>query len=215
MTRRIAIADVHGEWGRLNNLLYFFNYSTSDRLFLLGDYIDRGENSKSTVELVCQLQSQCAIVLKGNHEHVAASVLRGNRVATKHWPVTEQLGIWLEQGGWTTMRDYGGKIPDDVLDWFDSLPLYHEEPDCILVHAGLRPWIPLEYQAPDDLLWIRQEFIDGYSGKRVIAGHTPTFIVHGKHEVYHGEDKVLIDTGAVFGGVLTAYDIDTGETWTV
>lgn len=212
MWRRLAVSDIHGEGHRLLQVLEKAHYEPgNDRLFLLGDYIDRGTDSKRTVEIVQALQRTGAIVLMGNHDYVCVQVCRG-AVDNPHWQGDRDL--WSSQGGDTTLRDYSGIPPDDVLDWLANLALYHEEPDCILVHAGLRPGIPLQEQNPNDLLWIRKPFHEGYRGKRVIFGHTPTSILHGSWDVWHGPDKMGIDTGAVWGGYLTLCDLDNGQVWT-
>lgn len=211
MDRRLAVSDIHGEGHRLLQVLEKAHYEPgNDRLFLLGDYGDRGTDSRFTVEAVRRLIEEGAGKVKallGNHDEwwvEAAS----NPDAVPHW---------LTQGGDTTLRDYGGFPPADVVAWLRSLDLYHEEPDCILVHAGLMPGIPLQEQDPHDLLWIRKVFHNGYRGKRVIFGHTPTWLLHGARnnfDIWRGPDKIGIDTGAAYGGPLTLLDLDSGETWT-
>lgn len=213
--RRLCIADLHGEYHRLLSVLEQANYGPDDSLYCLGDYIDRGEDSKITIELVMELQRNGAVVLRGNHEQVASCLLLGGRLATAHWPHSpqEQMWIWYEQGGNTTMRDYNGAIPTDVLQWMGALPLYHEEEDLILIHAGLRPGIKLENQATDDLLWIRNEFILYPTAKLIVFGHTPTPLIHFSDMPYFGDGKIGLDTGAVFGGKLTLMDLDSKEIW--
>lgn len=205
MGRRLAVSDIHGEGHRLLQVLEKAHYEPgSDRLFLLGDYIDRGTDSKRTVEIVRSLD---AVTLKGNHDDWLVQVL-------KHRDIS--VFDWIKRGGWATLRDYGGWPPDDVIAWLDSLASYHEEPDCILVHAGLKPSVPLNEQSPHDLLWIRGKFLNGYRGKRVIFGHCPTSWITGDSNfrgIWHGPDKTGIDTGAAYGGPLTLLDIDSGETW--
>jgi serine/threonine protein phosphatase 1 len=177
-----------------------------DRLFLLGDYVDRGTDSKATVEIVRALVADGAIALKGNHDAMPVEASRD--------PIAH--AFWVQHnGGRTTVRDFDGLPPQDVLEWLDSLPLYHEEPDCILVHAGVLADYPLENQGEGILCWIRGEFYEYYRGKKVFFGHTPTPNLHGemKWEPWYGEDKVGIDTGAAYGGNLTLMDIDSGETW--
>jgi serine/threonine protein phosphatase 1 len=119
--------------------------------------------------------------------------------------------LYVANGGAETIASYvegaiGRKafvLPQDHLDFFLSLQLFYETEDYIFVHAGLRDGIPLEEQAHDDLLWIREEFI--YStydwNKRVIFGHTALetpFVTPG---------KIGIDTGAVYGNKLTAVEL--------
>lgn len=210
--RRLAVSDLHGEADRLLQVLRAADFRPGlDRLFLLGDYIDRGPDSAGVVRIVRELVECGAVALKGNHDHTCVMVHRGP-VNNPHWQ--GDRAHWISQGGDATLRSFGGPPSADVLAWLDGLPLYHEEPDCILVHAGLRPDIPLEQQDPNDLMWIRREFHQCYRGRLVVFGHTPTRLLHGEWTPWFGEDKVGIDTGAVWGGVLTLFDMDTHETWT-
>lgn len=204
--RRLVVSDIHGEGERLLEALAKAEYKPGeDRLFLLGDYIDRGTDSKRAVEIVQDLVKGGAIALKGNHDVMPGQVRREPFM----------LGWWHRNGGMATVQSFGGEFPpDEVIDWLESLPLYHEEPDRILVHAGLLPGVPLSEQHERDMLWIRDEFHMGYRGKPVYFGHTPTWHLHGKWEPWFGQDKIGIDTGAAYGGLLTVLDIDTRQTWT-
>jgi serine/threonine protein phosphatase 1 len=216
MRRRLAVSDIHGCGQRFVSLLRLCNYDhTKDQLFILGDTIDRGGQVRETVDLVRKLEKLGAVVLCGNHEYLAASLIKGKPQKLKFWDYSdaEQYGIWWEQGGNATVQSYGGKVPDDVVEWMIHLPVYYEEDDCILVHAGLAPKKTLAEQSVQDMLWIRERFLQQYRGKLVIAGHTPTFLIHKKHEVYFGKDKILVDCGAVFGGQLAMLDIDSKEVW--
>lgn len=209
--RRLAVADIHGCAKELESVLWQAKYNPNrDQLFLLGDYVDRGPEPARTVEIVRDLERNGTIVLLGNHEW---ATLR----AQTEPDVRERL-LLPRNGGAVTLADYGGRIPDDVLEWFRSLPLLHTEPDCILVHAGLRPGVSMSHQSVRDLLEIREPFFSEYSGKTVIFGHTPTNLLHGKLEPWYGKDKIGIDTGVCFkdthGGCLTLFDLDTQRTWT-
>jgi serine/threonine protein phosphatase 1 len=207
MGRRLVVSDIHGEGHRLVQALAKAGYAPGvDRLFLLGDYIDRGTDSKATVDIVRALVKDGAVALKGNHDAmpVQASMDPGSYT------------FWVRHnGGDTTVRDFGGLPPHDVLAWLNELPLYYEEPDCILVHAGILPGYPLDKQGEDVLCWIRGDFHQRYRGKKVFFGHTPTPHLHRemRWEPWYGEDKVGIDTGAAYGGNLTLMNIDSGETW--
>lgn len=207
MGRRLAVSDIHGEGRRLIAALKHARYSPgADRLFVLGDLIDRGSDSPYTVTLVQQLERDGAIVLRGNHDVMPQMVQRNDL----------SLESWFRVGGGYTWYQYGGMPPEEVITWLATRALYHEGPDCILVHAGLLPGIVLQEQTEHDVLWIRDEFHRGYTGKRVIFGHTPTPLLHGqgdKFEIWHGPDKTGIDTGAAWGGRLTVIDIDTNQTW--
>lgn len=203
--RRLAVSDIHGEGTRLLEALSAAGYDPArDRLFLLGDYMDRGADPRLTIQIVQGLVKDGATALCGNHDLMPGIVVRQ----------PSYLQWWIDNGGDATLRSFQGIPPVDVITWLESLPLYHEEPDCILVHAGLAPDVPLEQQDVRHLLWIREEFLFGYRGKRVIFGHTPTLYLNGAWEPWAGEDKLGIDTGAAIGGLLTVVDIDSGECWT-
>jgi len=209
MGRRLVVSDIHGEGHRLVKVLDKAGYEPkTDRLFLLGDYIDRGTDAKRTVELVQALVRDGAVALKGNHDAMPSQAI-GNPAAVALWCCLN--------GGEETIASYGGFPPEEVLQWLESLPLYHEEPDCLLVHAGILPGVPLEQQKPNDLLWIREEFYHNYRGEKlIIFGHTPTPYLHGeiRWEPWFGPNMIGIDTGAAYGGVLTLMDIDTRQIWT-
>jgi len=167
-------------------------------LIFLGDYIDRGTDSKKVVEEVINLKSQYHIItLLGNHEKMLLDILQ------KSLPIE----TWLFNGGETTLLSYGIKkynissdlFPPEHIEFFKSLLPYYEMDNYIFVHAGLKPNIPLGKQSIDDLVWIRDEFIysDCDFGKVVVFGHTPLA------EPLFLKNKIGIDTGAVFGGKLT------------
>jgi len=114
---------------------------------------------------------------------------------------------YLINGGQQTLESYSryynptddSLIPDAHLEFFESLVLYHETDHYIFVHAGLRKNVPLEKQKPEDMLWIRKNFIQSnYDfGKQVVFGHTPL------PEPLLQPNKIGIDTGAVYGNKLT------------
>jgi len=183
------------------------NYdSSTDRLFLLGDYVDRGSDSTGTLKVVEKLVRNGAVALLGNHDLMMINSYYNE----------DNLLLWLCNGGHTTLEEFGGIIPEYWVRFLERLPTHHEEPDCIMVHAGLRPGLPLDEQSDQDKVWIREPFLSQYRGKLVYFGHTPTCLLYGEDrwEPWYGEDKVGIDTGAVYGGVLTLLDIDSGQVWT-
>lgn len=212
--RRLAVSDIHGEGRRLVQVLAKAGYDpTHDRLFLLGDYIDRGSDVKFTVQLVMDLVKDGAVALKGNHDVMPMLSITDD---------TQKL-LWVHRnGGDATIRSFGGIPPIEVINWLNTLPYYHEEEDVIFVHAGLFPGLPLEEQNPNNFLWIREVFYNNWRGpKRVIFGHTPTpYLWDGavpereSYKPWYGISCVGIDTGAAYGGPLTLLDIDSGETWT-
>jgi serine/threonine protein phosphatase 1 len=198
VNRIFVIGDIHGCYERLKTLFKKLHIKNNDMLIFLGDYIDRGTDSKKVVEEVINLKSQYHIItLLGNHEKMLLDILQ------KSLPIE----MWLFNGGETTLLSYGIKkynissdlFPPEHIEFFKSLLPYYEMGNYIFVHAGLKPNIPLGKQSIDDLVWIRDEFIysDCDFGKVVVFGHTPLA------EPLFLKNKIGIDTGAVYGGKLT------------
>lgn len=203
--RRLAVSDVHGEGHRLEAVLKQAQYEPlSDKLYLLGDYIDRGTDSKYTVQFVQELQRVGAVVLMGNHEYMLSN--RTDKTEYENW---------LQNGGRKTISDFGGPVPDPVCQWADALPYYHEEVDAIFVHAGYNPNVPMHRQSREYMVWAREEFfLYTKVPKLTIFGHTPINIMcYGEPTIWRGQNKVCIDTGAAYGGKLTLYDADHDMCW--
>jgi len=192
-----AIGDIHGCFQALERLLQKLPIEwEEDYLVFLGDYIDRGPDPRLTLEGVMELKEAFGdrvIPLMGNHEWMFLRYLHG---------VDED--VYLLNGGDVTLAQFsrGGKldVPPEVVAFLRGLPYYWETERYIFVHAGLRPGRPLHAQRPEDLLFIRGEFIfsDYDWGKRVIFGHTPF------STPFVARNKIGIDTGCVYGGELTA-----------
>jgi serine/threonine protein phosphatase 1 len=196
--RILAIGDIHGTRDKLQMLMGAVNWDPDeDTLVFIGDYVDRGPDSAGVIDHVLGLMewSENVICLRGNHEQLFIDFLDGRDTST-----------FLYNGGQATIDSYGGEdagLPEEHYDFLLSLPFYYETEDYIFVHAGLRDGLPLEQQDPHDLLWIREEFIhSSYDhGKLVVYGHTP------KREPVVMENKIGIDTGAVYGGKLTCLEL--------
>jgi serine/threonine protein phosphatase 1 len=199
METTYVIGDIHGCYDRLVALMDKINIDLdSESLVFLGDYIDRGPDSFEVVEYLVNLKKKCPdiVFIKGNHEEMLE----------KYISETDRF-TYLINGGQQTLESYGkhrkptdtSLIPDAHLEFFNSLVLYYETDHYIFVHAGLRKDVPLEKQKPEDLLWIRKNFIQSnYDfGKQVVFGHTPL------PEPLLQPNKIGIDTGAVYGNKLT------------
>ncbi|UCC66240.1 MAG: serine/threonine protein phosphatase [Deltaproteobacteria bacterium] len=205
-----AIGDIHGCLSHLERLMEEIRpllNPQEDVLVFMGDYVDRGPNSKGVVDFILQMQGEISevVCLKGNHEDMFLDwVLNGRN-----------YDLYLYNGGGSTIRSYSQEgsfeVPPAHLDFFTSLRLYYETDRYIFVHAGLRAGIPLEKQDPYEMVWIREEFI--YSphdfGKLVIFGHTPL------HKVFVAPNKIGIDTGAVYGGKLTCLELPAQRFYSV
>ncbi len=210
--RRIyAIGDIHGCDRRLAALHAAIADDldrrpvTAPLLLHIGDYVDRGPDSAGVIaQLLCDdapLARVRTVNLMGNHEHTMLEALAGDRAAGTDW---------LFQGGRPTLESFGldpdgpreswaDGIPEAHMRFLRSLALHHREGDYLFVHAGIRPGVAFENQAPEDLLRIRQPFLytEQELGAVIVHGHTPV-----KAPVVRA-NRIGIDTGAVFGGALT------------
>ncbi|MBW2259977.1 MAG: serine/threonine protein phosphatase [Deltaproteobacteria bacterium] len=211
MERLFAIGDIHGCFDKLIALMDIIDVDPErDTLVFIGDYIDRGTQSKEVVDYLIDLsrQSGNVVFLKGNHELMLEQYLTG----------TNKLGF-LANGGLETLDSYlkgsspdaTNPIPTTHLDFFSDLSMYYETDQYIFVHAGLKANVPLEEQNEGDMLWIRGEFIysDFDFGKRVIFGHTPF------QEPIIFDNKIGIDTGAVYGNKLTCIELPAARFYNV
>jgi serine/threonine protein phosphatase 1 len=201
--RIFAVGDIHGCRTKLDRLMEVIDWRPERReeLVFLGDYIDRGPDSFGVVETVMELKARYrdrVTLLMGNHEHMFVNFITGR----------ESLVLTANGVAWT-MRSYGsnGPFPVAHLDFYQSLRLYYETEDHIFVHAGLRPGRPLAGQTVEDVLWIRDDFLDSDHdfGKTVVFGHTPF------KEPYIIPGRAGLDTGAVFGGPLTCLEVLEGR----
>ena len=214
-TRIYAIGDIHG---RADLLTQLFSKIDADLAansvarhihVFLGDYIDRGPSSREVIDhLIDRSHTRESIFLMGNHELILCDFLKQPAV----------LKYWRRYGGLDTLTSYGIEVPDNAdLNQFAALsaalqsamPARHcrfleqlkpsfECGGYFFVHAGVRPGVPLEDQRVDDLLWIRDPFLQfkGDLGKVVVHGHTPT----AEPEIHI--NRINIDTGAYATGRL-------------
>jgi serine/threonine protein phosphatase 1 len=215
--RRVyAIGDVHGRADLLSALVARIdddlnsNPTVQPIQLFIGDYIDRGPDSRLVLDLLIERRrSHAMIFLRGNHESYASAVLNGEPV----------LSEWMEIGGIATLLSYGVRpsgltdptseqraamafaqaIPASHRRFFEGLALSFTCGDFFFAHAGVRPGIPLRTQHQRDLLWIRDDFLlhEEDFGKVVIHGHTPTM------EPEIRQNRINIDTGAYATGRLT------------
>ncbi len=202
--RLLAFGDIHGCRTALQALLAQVVPRETDQLVFLGDYIDRGPDSAGVIDelLVLQARFPHSVFLRGNHEQMLIDVLAGEN------PIT-----FLFNGGDKTIASYeargGWPPPREHRRFLDSLPALYRAEGFVFVHAGLRPGTPLADQRPDDLLWIRQEFLEssGDWGETVVFGHT-----HREDPLLE-EHRIGLDTGCVYGGRLTCCDVFTRRCW--
>lgn len=209
--RTIVIGDVHGCYHELKELISTLETEGEyrrgiDKLVFLGDYIDRGNNSRLVIEFIRNLQKENdnVIALMGNHEDMLLNYLdKGD-------------DNWLWNGYSSTMDSYEGydkQFKKDV-NWIRTLPLYHEDEHFVYVHAGIDTKKSMKKQDRFTLLWVREPFIYGSKEyhKQVIFGHTPTIFINEDYKpVQTYTNNIAIDTGCVYGGRLTALIIEDDE----
>ncbi len=207
MPKIFAIGDVHGCTGKLEELLSLLPLDAKqDTLVFVGDYIDRGPNSKGMIEYLIDLRQKIGdiVFLSGNHEQMFLNYHRNN----------EGRQRFLMNGGESTIISYGvaglkdGRnmnVPRNHLEFLTTLRISYETHDYIFVHAGLKPGVPRDKQTPEDMLWIRHAFVESTEdfGKIVVFGHTTL------DKPLIEPNKIGIDTGAVYGGKLTCVELPT------
>ena len=194
MTPIFAIGDIHGQIDRLHEALEMIERDDdSDApVVFLGDYVDRGPDSRAVIDTLMRGQAEGRpwTCLMGNHDRY---VLRFLDNPLYDDPQTSRPLLWTDPplGGRATLASYGvdvddrrpleairddaaEAIPQAHLDWIAALPRLHEADHQIFVHAGLRPGVPLDAQAEDDLIWIRKPFLETEHdwGRLVVHGHT-------------------------------------------
>jgi serine/threonine protein phosphatase 1 len=179
MSKTCAIADLHGRFDLLEMALAKIadHAEQPATLVTLGDYVDRGPDSRQVIEhLMSGLDDKAwrLICLKGNHEDIMWQTCRGI-VADCDW--------WLSNGGGATLLSYGQEegdeadvtvVPAEHLRWIEQLPLMHVDKYRVFVHAGVDPSCALEQQVPQDVIW--KIYDDGDD-----AGHGQRHVVHGHH----------------------------------
>lgn len=202
--RQIAIADIHGCLNLLKDLVenqIKFN-PDEDKLILLGDYLDRGNNSKGVVEYLQNLRQRYPdniVLLMGNHEHLAKAFLTQGDSAT----VEERMyaGTCLMNGGGATIRQYGGlaKAREVLLPFIDTLLPFYETENHIFVHGGINGNQDVRKVPLEELLWNR-DF--KYRGKKtLVVGHSPVKSIRKIGNV------IYCDTGCFMSRKLSAYDV--------
>lgn len=211
-----AIGDVHGRLDKLDELLAALPLRDGDRLVFLGDYVDRGPDSRGVVDRLIQVAAERPCVfLMGNHESMFLDYLG--------WRGPQYFGadVFLANGGAETLLSYGWsegaepgpksfELPPAHEAFFRSLRMHHVEGDFLFVHAGLGRVLSradhvdqaLRGARVEELLWDRSTMDAPHRlGVTIVYGHTPRpdFAVR-----WNQPYSIGIDTGAVYGGPLTA-----------
>ena len=210
-----AVGDVHGQAAMLEALLKALPRGEEDVTVFLGDYIDRGPDTAAVVRRVLaehDAAPERTVLLWGNHEDLAAEHFKLPSPSAMEYDPSD----WFRNGGIKAMESFGFRkhelftapCPDELQRLFGLLQLFWRSDDPALspyiwVHAGVPPGLTPEEAPPETLVWIRDQFLKTLdpSGRIVIHGHTPS------EGIRLMPDKIGIDTGAAYGGVLTALQL--------
>jgi serine/threonine protein phosphatase 1 len=206
MPRTIAIGDIHGCSAALRALIVAIQPEAGDTIVPLGDYVDRGPDSRGVIEAILELEKKCQVVpILGNHELMLLDAIDNSRM----------IGPWLECGGDATVRSYGGKLAGvlpEHLDFIRRCRRYHETATHFFVHANYAADVPLDEQ-PDYLLFWEHLFFHTPgphdNGKIAVVGHTSQKTA----EVFDLGHVICLDTFCHGGGWLTALDVVSGRVW--
>ena len=219
MGRIFAISDIHGCFRTFQQLLFnVIHLQKEDTLFLLGDYIDRGPDSKGVIDTIIGLQRDGYDVrsILGNHESMLIRSIESG--------LYYDLSVWLDIGGRATLKSYGVEHPADIpiehLNFIKVLPLCLTSETHVFVHAGLNFCLedPLKETGQDFMLWDRMNLgvePDKIGDRRVIAGHTVMDI----DEIVESlkSNFIQLDNGCYMGGAfhgkgnLVALELKSGE----
>ncbi|WP_164660071.1 metallophosphoesterase family protein [Tropicibacter sp. Alg240-R139] len=224
-----AIGDIHGQIDMLHAALTRIEADggRDARIVFLGDYTDRGPDSRAVLELLIQGQAEGRnwVCLRGNHDQIGAMFLEDYPRSDARFLVGYH---WLHPriGGIETLRSYGvdvadgdrvykvharakAAVPQAHIDFLTGLKRHHLENGVLFVHAGVQPGVALEDQDPEDLIWIRDEFLNDKTPHSwlVVHGHS-----HVDAPEHHG-NRVNLDTGAAYGHALTAAVFEGTVCW--
>jgi serine/threonine protein phosphatase 1 len=219
MNRLFAISDIHGCFKPFYELVNkTIKLTKSDQLFLLGDYIDRGEQSKEVIDFIIDLGKEGFNVttLIGNHEVMLLDSYRNRELEP----------IWFMNNGATTLLSFGIEDIRDIdkhyLEFLESLEYYRIVGDIIFVHAGFNDQAINPFADRHSMIWESPTYYRNpiFSGKTIIHGHRPNRVGNLKKMIDENASVISIDTGCVYEkemgyGILTALEINTMKLYSV
>jgi len=204
--RTIAIGDIHGCALALESVLNAIQPGGEDRLIFLGDYVDRGPDSRAVLELIMDTAYRCRVVpLLGNHELMLLAAFES----------VDFMPFWLQCGGQETVDSYGGnldQVPAEHWEFLNHCRRFFETDSHLFFHANYDPTLSPAEQSDMLTLWQHlSQSVPGphQSGKTVIVGHTP----QRTGEILDLGHLLCIDTACFAGGWLTAFDVNSKQVW--
>lgn len=216
MSKRIfAIGDIHGCFDSLKELVENkIQLKNSDKLILLGDYIDRGDKSKEVVDYIIELQEKGfdIVPLMGNHEILLLDAFENQKNISK----------WIQNGGNETLKSFEitsiKNIDPKYLKFFKELKYYYSWDDFLFVHAGFNDNLVNPFSDFYSMLWKCKESYNNplLTGKTIVHGHNPVSVSKCEDIVESKLSVINIDTGCVYKnnkgfGRLTVFECNTGR----
>ena len=210
-SRIFAIGDIHGCFQSFKILIEDkIRFNTSDKLILLGDYIDRGTESKEVIDYILRLQQNGSdiIPLLGNHEVMLLDAYEN----------TDKIPLWLYNGGIQTLKSFSiselNNIDSAYIDFLRTLPYYYSLDEFLFVHAGFNDKINDPFEDKYSMLWncLKKYSNPLLENKIIIHGHCPQKVSTLENSLENDRKVINIDTGCVYTdkkgyGKLTAIEI--------
>lgn len=228
--RTYAIGDIHGQLGKLqaaHALIAADGAGPDDVIVHVGDLVDRGPDSRGVIDYLMagQTRGEPWVVLKGNHDRMFAGFV-GNPTYADPGLRSDLSYLHPKIGGGATLASYGvlnaadrplapvwaetqAAVPPAHVAWLLALPIRFARDEALFVHAGIDPDVPLADQVEDRLLWIREPFLSDTRdhGPLIVHGHTVV------EQATHYGNRLNIDSGAAYGGPLSAVVIEGRDAW--
>jgi serine/threonine protein phosphatase 1 len=205
--RTIAIGDIHGYSIAFAALIDSIDPQPNDTIILLGDFVDRGIDSKGVLDELIALKTKCRLVpILGNHDQMMLNAKESR----------SDFRFWLNCGGDSALDSYGSTsrldlIPSSHFQFLKDCHSYFETATHIFLHANYRPQVPIEKLDDHTIRWLSlRDYLPTerhFSGKTIVVGHTP------QSEVLDLGHLICLDTGAGCGGWLTAMEVATKQVW--
>lgn len=210
--RAFVIGDIHGCYKTFASLLFDkLKIRKQDKIYLLGDYIDRGPSSKDVVDLIIKLiyNEYSVFPIMGNHEQMLVDSVHS----------FSEFESWKLNGSAFTLKSFGVNHPYRLkkyyLDFFRQLRYYYVTDDFIIVHGGLNFDVHNPLEDTFSMVWTRNKYVlnDKIGGRRLIVGHTPVSMKNIRKSLH--TSKIMLDAGCVYlnripvMGFLCALELNT------